>query len=204
MRAIERSLADGYQALVITVDVVRQGHRMRDRRNEFSFEREEDGVAEDPEDIFNRSLCFEDIAWFKERISVPLVIKGVLRGDDARACADAGADAVVVSNHGGRQLDTAIASADALSDVVDQLEGRAEVYVDGGLRRGHHILKALALGAQGVFVGRPVMWGLAAAGSDGVSAVLRELTTELERSLALCGARELAELDRSLLVTDRP
>jgi len=204
MRAAERTLALGYQALVLTVDVVRQGHRMRDQRNAFSFEREEDGVAEDPEDVFSRSLSFEDIAWWKERVDVPVVIKGVLRGDDARACADAGADAIVVSNHGGRQLDTAIAAGDALGEVVSAVGERAEVYVDGGIRRGHHVVKALALGARGVFVGRPVMWGLVAGGGEGVRAVLREFRTEFERAMALCGAREVGELDASLLVTPEP
>ena len=128
-----------------------------------------------------------------------MVIKGVLRGDDARACAEAGADAVVVSNHGGRQLDTAVATAHALAEVVEAVEGRAEVYVDGGLRRGHHVLKALALGARGVFVGRPVLWGLAARGSEGVRSVLDEMAVDLERSMALCGARSVAEIDPSLL-----
>jgi len=199
MRAIERTLPLGYQALVLTVDVVRQGKRLRDVRNRFEFFREEDGVHEDPNEIFDRSLRFEDIAWFRERAGVPLVIKGVLRGDDARACAEAGADAVVVSNHGGRQLDTAVATAHALAEVVEAVEGRAEVYVDGGLRRGHHVLKALALGARGVFVGRPVLWGLAARGSEGVRSVLDEMAVDLERSMALCGARSVAEIDPSLL-----
>jgi len=201
MQAIERTLPLGYNALVLTVDVVRQGKRLRDLRNRFEFFREEDGVHEDPNEIFDRSLCFEDIAWFRERAGVPLVIKGVLRGDDARACADAGADAVVVSNHGGRQLDTAIATGHALAEVVSAVEGRAEVYVDGGVRRGHHVLKALALGARGVFVGRPVLWGLAAQGAPGVRAVLDELAVDLERSMALCGARSVSEIDASLLAS---
>lgn len=204
MRAIERTLAQGYQALMLTVDVVRQGHRLRDLRNRFEFAREEDGLAEDPDEIFDRSLSFDDIAWFRERAGVPLVVKGVLRGDDARACAEAGADAIVVSNHGGRQQDTAVASADALPEVVAAVEGRAEIYVDGGVRRGHHVLKALALGARGVFVGRPVMWGLAVGGSDGVAAVLQELHAELERAMALCGAREVGELDTSLVRPSAP
>ena len=203
MRAIERTLPLGYQALMLTVDVVRQGKRPRDLRNRFEFFREEDGVHEDPNEIFDHSLRFEDIAWFRERAGVPLIIKGVLRGDDARACAEAGADAVVVSNHGGRQLDTALATAHALSEVVAAVDGRAEVYVDGGLRRGHHVVKALALGARGVFVGRPVLWGLAARGAAGVRAVLDELSVDVERSMALCGARSVSEIDASLLAPER-
>ena len=110
-----------------------------------------------------------------------------------------GAAAVVVSNHGGRQLDGALATADALTDVVDGVAGRGEVYVDGGVRRGQHALKALALGARAVFVGRPAFWGLIAGGQRGVEGVMRGFQDEVERAMALCGVRSVDEIDASLL-----
>ena len=198
--AIERSVEQGYSAVMLTVDVVRQGNRRRDVRNRWAFQRE-DGLEEDANEIFERSLTFEDIGWFSERAGVPVVIKGVLRGDDAAACIAAGAAGVVVSNHGGRQLDGAVASADALRDVVEAVAGRGEVFVDGGIRRGQHVVKALALGARAVLVGRPVMWGLAAAGRAGVGAVLEYFDNELERAMALCGVTRIGEIDATLLAS---
>lgn len=197
--AIERSVEQGYSAVVLTVDVVRQGNRRRDVHNSWSFQREEDGLEEDPDEIFERSLTFDDIGWFCERAGVPVVVKGVLRGDDAATCISAGAAGVIVSNHGGRQLDGAVASADALSDVVDAVAGRGEVFVDGGVRRGQHVLKALALGARAVMVGRPIMWGLAAAEREGVAAVLGYFNDELERAMALCGVTRIDEIDATLI-----
>ena len=197
--AIARSVEQGYAALVLTVDVVRQGNRRRDARNRWVFLREGDGAEEDPNELFDRSLTFDDIAWFREQTGVPLVIKGVMRGDDAAACVDAGAAAVIVSNHGGRQLDGAAATADVLREVVEAVGDRGEVYVDGGIRRGQHVLKALALGARGVMLGRPVMWGLAAGGRLGAQAVLRGFQQELERAMALSGVRSVAEIGPDLL-----
>ena len=199
VEAIARSADQGYHAVVITVDVARQGNRRRDARNRWTF-LQADGQVEDPNELFDHALTFDDIAWFVERSPIPLVVKGVMRGDDARACVDAGAAGVVVSNHGGRQLDGALATADALADVVEGVEGRGEVYVDGGIRRGQHAVKALAMGAQAVFVGRPAMWGLIVAGQPGVEGVMRGFQDEVERAMALCGARTIEELDASLLV----
>ncbi|MEM9175747.1 MAG: alpha-hydroxy acid oxidase [Myxococcota bacterium] len=198
VEAIARSAEQGYKAAVITVDVARQGNRRRDARNRWQF-LQADGQVEDPNELFDHALTFDDVAWFVERAPIPLVVKGVLRGDDARACVDAGAAGVVVSNHGGRQLDGAIATADALAEVVAGVDGRAEVYVDGGIRRGQHAVKALALGARAVFVGRPVMWGLIVAGQAGVEGVMRGFQDEVERAMALCGARTVDEIDASLL-----
>jgi 4-hydroxymandelate oxidase len=198
--AVARSLELGYCALVLTVDVVRQGNRLRDQRNRWQFLHEGDGQAEDPNELFDKSLTFDDIAWFCELARVPVVIKGVMRGDDAARCIEAGAAAVVVSNHGGRQLDGAAATADVLREVVDAVAGRGEVYVDGGIRRGQHVVKALALGARGVLVGRPVMWGLAAGGRAGVEAVLRGFHGEVERAMALCGVCRVDEIGRDLLL----
>jgi 4-hydroxymandelate oxidase len=129
-----------------------------------------------------------------------VVVKGVLRGDDAQRCVDAGAKAIVVSNHGGRQLDGAVSTAAALPEVVAAVEGTgAEVYVDGGLRRGGHVLRALALGARAVFVGRPVLWGLASNGADGVRTVLDGLTDELVHAMMLAGAPSLGRVTPDLV-----
>ena len=198
VEAIARSAEQGYGAVVITVDVARQGNRRRDARNRWTF-LQSDGQVEDPNELFDHALTFDDIAWFVERSPIPLVVKGVMRGDDARACVDAGAAGLVVSNHGGRQLDGALATADALVDVVEGVGDRAEVYVDGGIRRGQHVVKALALGARAVFIGRPVMWGLVVADQAGVEGVLRGFQNEVERAMALCGARSVDEIDASLL-----
>ena len=200
VEAIARSAEQGYKAVVITVDVARQGNRRRDARNRWSFQ-QSDGQVEDPNELFDHALTFSDIAWFVERSPIPIVVKGVMRGDDARACIDSGASGVVVSNHGGRQLDGAEATSDALPDVVDAVAGRGEVYVDGGIRRGQHVVKALALGAQAVFVGRPFMWGLVVADQKGVEGVLHGFQDEVERAMALCGVRSIGEIDRSLVIS---
>ena len=143
---------------------------------------------------FDPGLTPETIGWLAERSGLPVVVKGVLRGDDAVACVEAGAAGVVVSNHGGRQLDTVVATADALAEVAAAVGDRAEVYVDGGVRRGTDVLKALALGARGVLVGRPVLWGLAVGGASGVERVLSGLAGELRLAMALCGAVEPGQL----------
>jgi 4-hydroxymandelate oxidase len=133
------------------------------------------------------------------RSAVPVIVKGLVRGGDARHAADSGAAAVVVSNHGGRQLDTAVATATALPEVVDAADGRIEVLVDGGIRSGTDIAKALALGAKAALIGRPPLWGLAAGGADGVQHVVELLASEFDNALALLGVISARELDRSLL-----
>jgi 4-hydroxymandelate oxidase len=201
--AIQRSADQGYGALVITVDVARQGNRRRDARNRWTF-LQSDGQTEDPNELFDHALSFDDLAWFVERSPLPVVVKGVLRGDDARACVEAGAVGVIVSNHGGRQLDGAVPTAVALPEVVSAVDGAAEVYVDGGIRRGQHALKAIALGARAVFVGRPFMWALVAGGQPAVEGVARGFRDEVERAMALCGARRIGEIDADLLAPFSP
>ena len=120
-------------------------------------------------------MTFDDLALFAEWSALPVVVKGVLRGDDAERCVDAGAAAIAVSNHGGRTMDGIVATADALAEVVDAVGDRAEVYVDGGIRHGADVVKALAMGARAVLIGRPVLWGLSVAGDDGVAHVLSTL-----------------------------
>lgn len=130
---------------------------------------------------------------------MPVIVKGILRGDIAEVAVDAGAAGIIVSNHGGRQLDTTVSTAEALPQVVAAVDGRVPVLVDGGLRYGHDIIKALAMGAAAVLVGRPVLWALAVDGPTGVTVLLEQLRDEVERSMALCGAASLADLDTDLL-----
>jgi 4-hydroxymandelate oxidase len=207
---VERAAAAGYAALLFTVDVPVLSLRRRDIRNEFTLppgmEVPNVGVALSPNadrvvagEELEPALTFADVGWLRELSGLPVLVKGVLRGDDARACVDAGAAGIVVSNHGGRQLDTAVATADALVEVAQAVAADVPVLVDGGIRRGTDVVKALALGASAVLVGRPVVWGLATGGADGVRRVLDELTAELARALALCGARSLAEVTPDLI-----
>jgi 4-hydroxymandelate oxidase len=130
---------------------------------------------------------------------LPVLVKGILTAEDATLAVEHGVEAIVVSNHGGRQLDGCPASLDALPEVVDAVGGRVPVLMDGGVRRGTDVVKALALGAAGVLVGRPVAWGLAAEGEDGVAGVLEILRAEVENAMALVGCRTVAEIDRDLV-----
>jgi 4-hydroxymandelate oxidase len=212
---VARAATAGYRALVLTVDVPLLGTRLRDLRNDFRLptglkpaNAPPTGAARQRElaaDVlaqagqFDPALTPDTIGWLAERSGLPVVVKGVLRGDDAVACLDAGAVGVVVSNHGGRQLDGVVATADALPEVAAAVGDRAEVYVDGGIRHGTDILKALALGARAVLIGRPVLWGLAAGGAAGVERVLSALVAELRLAMALCGAVSLDQITPDLL-----
>jgi 4-hydroxymandelate oxidase len=148
---------------------------------------------------FEPALTPDDIGWLAGLSDLPVVVKGVQRADDAVGCVDAGAAAIVVSNHGARQLADAPATADILAEVVDEVAGRVEVYVDGGIRRSPDVVKALALGARATLVGRPSLWAVATGGADGVEGLLRWFEAELRRALALCGARSVDEVDRGLV-----
>ena len=212
---VARAAAAGYRALVLTVDVPVLGNRLRDLRNDFRLptglkpanappagaarQRELDADPFAQAGQFDPGLTPEVIGWLADRSGLPVLVKGVLRGDDALACLDAGAAGVVVSNHGGRQLDTVVATADALAEVAAAVGDRGEVYVDGGIRRGTDVVKALALGARAVLVGRPVLWGLAVAGAAGVERVLSGLAGELRLAMALCGAPDLGRLTPDLV-----
>jgi 4-hydroxymandelate oxidase len=210
---VGRAAASGYGALVLTVDLPVLGRRRKDEINRFDLPEgmtmanlavsidamHGSGLAEYSDAAFDPSLTPDDIGWLADLTGLPVVVKGVVRADDAERCVAAGAAAVIVSNHGGRQMDGAVAAADALPAVADTIAGRVPVLVDGGIRGGYDVLKALALGADAAVVGRPFLWGLAVDGEAGAVAVMRELITELERAMALCGARSLEELDRSLI-----
>jgi isopentenyl diphosphate isomerase/L-lactate dehydrogenase-like FMN-dependent dehydrogenase len=145
------------------------------------------------------SLTWESLAWLRSLTSLPIVLKGILTAEDALLAVQHGVDGIVISNHGGRQLDSVSPSIEALPEVVQTVDGGCEVYLDGGIRRGTDILKALALGARAVLVGRPILWGLAVNGAEGVSQVLEILRAELELAMALTGRPTLDSVDRSLV-----
>ena len=209
---VERAAAYGYQAIVLTVDLPVLGYREREKRRGWelnarlgNFETatpaaEPDAAAATTLDEFvNRrhaSLTWDDLAEIRSWSSLPLVVKGILHPDDAVRALDLGAAAVWVSNHGGRQLDRAIATLDALEPVVQAVGGAGEVYVDGGIRRGSDALVAIALGATAVFTGRPFVCGLGAGGPAGVERAFAILREELERAMALLGTPTLADVRR--------
>ncbi len=214
---LQRAEAAGAEAIILTVDAPGWGTRERDARNRFRLpdgltvenlapagkgefpEVGGSGLAAYVRANFKSDLGFDDLDWLCRSTNLPVVVKGVCRGDDARRCAEHGAKAVVVSNHGGRQLDTAPATCEALPHVVAAVGEACEVYVDGGIRRGSDVLKAIALGARAVLVGRPVLWGLCAGGEQGALAVLEILRRELDEAMLLCGCGNLDAIDASLL-----
>ena len=142
---------------------------------------------------------WRELEWLVKRSPMPVLVKGVLRADDAVACAEHGAKAIIVSNHGGRHIDTTVTTAAAIEEIASALSGKAEVYVDGGIRRGSDILKALALGARAVLVGRPAIWGLTMNGAEGVRDVLEHLRVELVRAMQLTGTASLKDITRDLV-----
>ncbi|MCL8251667.1 alpha-hydroxy-acid oxidizing protein [Aeromicrobium fastidiosum] len=194
----------GYEALVITVDFPFGGRRERTERSGFTLSHPPfvDGLA-GPRSLAERhamhdpSLSWDDVAAFGEASGLPVVLKGVLNPADAVRAVDAGVAGIVVSNHGGRQLDTVLSGADALGPVVEAVDGRLDVLVDGGVRRGWDAAKALALGADAVMVGRPVLWGLACEGEAGARQVLEQLVDELDGTLGLLGCPRAHDLDAS-------
>jgi isopentenyl diphosphate isomerase/L-lactate dehydrogenase-like FMN-dependent dehydrogenase len=193
---IAEAADNGFSALVLTVDVPYLGRRERDLRIDFKIP---EGIVPAGDifgEGFDASLSWRDLEWLAG-YALPVVVKGILTAEDARLACEHGAAAVVVSNHGGRQLDGVSASLDALEEVVEAVDGRAEVYLDGGVRRGTDALKALALGARAVLIGRAMLWGLAARGEEGVADVLRLLREEVELGLALLGCSSPADVSRA-------
>ena len=198
---VRRAVAAGYRALVITVDSPRWGHKEQAIRSGFGLPphlHKANFIDEDAtrEDVY---ITWESLAWLRSMTSLPVVLKGILTAEDAILAVKHGVDGIIVSNHGGRQLDSVSASIEALPEVVEAVDGYCEVYLDGGIRRGTDILKALALGARAVLVGRPILWGLAANGAGGAGHVLELLRAELELAMRLSGRPTLDSIDRSLV-----
>jgi isopentenyl diphosphate isomerase/L-lactate dehydrogenase-like FMN-dependent dehydrogenase len=194
--AIAEAIATGYSALVLTVDVPYLGRRERDIRVDFKVPA---GLTVEGEMFgagFDATVSWRDLEGLAG-YGLPVVIKGLLTAEDAALACEHGAAAVVVSNHGGRQLDSVPASLDVLEEVVDAVDGRAEVLLDGGVRRGTDVLKALALGARAVLIGRAMLWGLAVAGEEGVKDVLRMFREEIELGLALLGCASPDDVSRT-------
>jgi 4-hydroxymandelate oxidase len=197
---IHAAAEHGYEAIVVTVDRPVLGVRERERRaavresEALGYERPTDTSA-----VIDPQLRWSDIEQFAADSPLPVLVKGLLTAEDARRAAEHGAAGVIVSNHGGRQLDTVLAGADALPEIVDAVGDRLDVLVDGGIRRGTDVVKALALGARGVLIGRPSLWGLAVDGAAGVQRVLEILLAELENALTLIGAPRVTDLNRSFV-----
>ena len=214
---VQRAEAAGYEALVLTVDAPASGVRDRERRAQFKLpagiravhlaHSQPAATTTGPsqsalfDGLLHHAPTWDDVAWLQSITRLPVLLKGVLHPADARQAVAVGVAGIVVSNHGGRTLDTAPATAHALPRVVQAVGGAVPVLVDGGIRRGTDVLKAMALGASAVLVGRPVVWGLANAGAAGVAHVLRLLRDELEVAMALTGCATLADASMALLDT---
>ncbi len=216
---VARVAEAGCKALIVTVDTPLIGNREADARTGFSMPthlrlpnlpgegKELTHTSEDPGSALFRfakkcldpSLSWKDLDAFASRTSLPVIAKGILRADDARRAVDHGANAIVVSNHGGRQLDTAVPTAWALPEIVEAVGDKAQVYVDGGIRRGTDVIKALSLGADAVLVGRPVLWGLAVDGEAGAHHVLSLLRDEVDLGFALAGCKSTSDCTHDLL-----
>jgi isopentenyl diphosphate isomerase/L-lactate dehydrogenase-like FMN-dependent dehydrogenase len=190
---VEEACASGYSALVLTVDTPFLGRRERDIRVDFKIPEGVTPISDLFSHGFDTSLSWRDVEWLAG-FGLPVVVKGILTAEDAELACEHGAAAVVVSNHGGRQLDGVSASIDALTEVVAAVDGRAEVLLDGGVRRGTDVLKALALGARSVLIGRAMLWALAVDGEAGVTHVLELLRAEIELGLALLGCTSPREV----------
>ncbi len=206
-----RAVSAGYEALVVTVDSPVTTSRSNIDSSNFNvpsgMSLPNMSSSSEP-DIFalvenyDATLSFRDIQEIKSWApNLPLLIKGILREDDAAECINCGADAVIVSNHGGRQVDHSVTTADALPRIVDAVGDRCEVYVDGGIRDAKGVLKALGLGARAVLLGRSVVWALALEGEEGVFSLLGEMKIDLERLMALCGLPEVTAIDQSIIVS---
>jgi isopentenyl diphosphate isomerase/L-lactate dehydrogenase-like FMN-dependent dehydrogenase len=206
---VERAAEAGFTAIVLTVDLPRLGRRERDLRAAFdlpedmrvpaydAWEAHQGTAVEALDWLVDRTLTWRDLEWLRSLTELPLLIKGIHTAEDALLAVEHGADALVVSNHGGRQLDGVAATLDTLPEVVEAVGERCEVLLDGGVRRGTDVLKALALGARAVLVGRPALWGLAVAGAEGVQRVLELLRAEIELGLVLLGCASPEAVSRA-------
>jgi len=222
IQLVQRAIKAGYKGIILTVDSVRFGAREADKRNGFSslppphrlvnydnknIENTYNAKThlawdQNSEILLDETITWDDIRWLKREsgaASVPLVVKGIMTAEDAMLAIEAGADGIMVSNHGGRQLDGCLAPIDALPDIAASVRGRVPILLDSGIRRGTDVLKALALGATAVGVGKPVFFSLAVGGEDMVLRMLQQLQIELETAMALCGCQNVTDINSSLI-----
>ena len=210
---LKRAKDTGYEAIIVTLDSQWPPKRERNIRNNYRRSRGVNypkegantprpagraGEGSDP------AATWKDLEWIKSATDLPVVAKGILTGEDVELCADVGADAVIVSNHGGRHLDNTLATIEVLPEAVAAAKGKLEVYLDGGIRRGADVVKAIALGAKAVFIGRPLFWGLAVDGENGVVRVLNILREEIEITMAKCGRPSISDIDSTAVVKAPP
>jgi 4-hydroxymandelate oxidase len=215
---VKRAARAGYRAICLTVDTPLLGRREKDERNAFTLppgigianvrpagldgmpdSEHGSAFAKYVKEMLDPAVTWRDLAWLRSLTSLPIVVKGIMTMEDAKIAVEHGVEGIVVSNHGGRQLDSTPATLDVLPEIVDAVRGRAEVFMDGGIRRGTDVLKAIALGARAVLVGRSPLWGLALGGADGVHAVLEHLRKEFALAMALSGRSSLDQIDRSMV-----
>ena len=212
---VHRASKAGYTALIVTVDTVALGKRERDLRNQFNlsqnlqaknlleyglgeiFEKQEgSSIANHSKKVFKTAISWQDIEWLQEITDLPIIIKGILNPEDAALAIQYGVSGIIVSNHGGRQLDTTPATIDILPEIAATVEQKVKLFIDGGIRRGTDIIKALALGADAVLIGRPILWGLAVGGEQGALKVIDILKEELELAMTLCGFSSITEVKK--------
>ena len=213
---VHRAEEAGYAGICVTVDTPVAGPKERDIRNRFVRPPElrlanfygQESVLEkmsgtdessDWNPPYTSPLTWSELEWLRSLTSLPLLLKGIRTGEDARLCVENGVNGILVSNHGGRQMDGTLSAIETLPEIVEAVQGRAEIYLDGGIRRGTDILRALALGADAVLIGRPLFWGLAVGGEDGVSQVLQILRQEMDRAMGYCGVTSIQGITRSLV-----
>jgi 4-hydroxymandelate oxidase len=210
---LKRAEDAGYQAVVVTLDSQWPPKRERNIRNNYQRTRGANypkSSAETPRPAgragegSDPAATWQDLEWIKSATDLPVVAKGIMTGEDIKLCAEAGADAVIVSNHGGRHLDNTLATIEVLPEAVAAAAGKLEIYLDGGIRRGADVVKAIALGARAIFIGRPLFWGLAVDGEHGVIRVLNILREEIEITMAKCGRPTIASIDSSVVVKAPP
>jgi 4-hydroxymandelate oxidase len=215
----QRAQDAGYTGLCLTLDSTVRAKRERNIRNSYSNQPSPNyaglqlqemswtftsDAPRGANDLIDRAATWSYLDWLADNTPLPLVVKGIMTGEDARQCVEHGVKGVIVSNHGARQLDTTFASVEVLPEVAEAVDGRLEVYLDGGIRRGTDVLKALALGARAVLIGRPLFWGLAVDGEPGLRAVIQMLRDELEMAMGMCGRPTVQSIDLSLLGTVSP
>jgi len=217
---VRRAERAGFKAIALTVDTPRLGRRESDIKNRFALPKhltlanfegldlgqmdktQDSGLASYVAGQIDRSLSWKDVKWLQSITKLPILVKGVITAEDTKLAIQNGAAGIIVSNHGARQLDYVSATISALEEVVQAAAGRLPVFLDGGVRRGTDVLKALALGASGVFVGRPVVFGLACDGQQGVEKVLQMLRDEFELAMALAGCTKVSDINRTHVQTE--